>query len=134
MKAIPYWVQQPDYSSTEHAAVEVAEALRAFETHWKQERERSNQLEATEREAGLATIGFGDPSSSMLELCPDAQGRATVHYSFMARRKVLGFLPLTLQAVRTTDGVEQSRVLKLIKLFFDGRHDSILDVLGASPD
>jgi hypothetical protein len=37
-KAIPYWIQRADFSATDHEPVEVADGLRAFESHdWRLE-------------------------------------------------------------------------------------------------
>jgi hypothetical protein len=80
VKAIPYWIQRADFSATEYDPVEVAEGVRAFETHdWRRELDLYSELEGAGAECCPPEIGFMDASGDILHICPDGNGRAMVH-------------------------------------------------------
>jgi len=132
-KGIPYWIQRADYSATDYDAAEVAEGLRAFETHdWRTELELYGELERDGSDCCPPGIGFVDPDGDILHVCLEVDGRATVHYDFTAPGKLFGLIPWSRWRVETWKGVPRSDVLDLIRFFFDGQRDWMLQKLGTS--
>ncbi len=133
MKAIPYWIQRADFSAIDYDPVEVADGVRAFETHdWRRELDLYSELESAGAECCLPGIGFVDPGGDILHICPNDNGGAMVHYHFTASRKLLGLIPVPRSIVETRQGIHRSVVLELIGFFFEGRHDWMVEKLGAA--
>ena len=133
LKSIPYWIQRADFSSTDYGPVEVVDGVRAFETHdWRRELDLYSELESTGAECCPPGIGFVDPGGDILHICPSGSGPAMVHYHFAAERKILGFIRVPRSMRETRQGIHRSVVLELIGFFFEGRHDWMLEKLGAA--
>ena len=133
MKAIPYWIQRADFSSTEYGPAEVADGVSAFETHdWRRELDLYAERESTGAECCPPGIGFVDPGGDILHICPGGNGLAMVHYHFTGVRTILGFIRVPWSMGETREGIHRSVVLELIGFFFEGRHDWMLDKLGAA--
>ena len=131
MNLIPYWTQRADFSSTEYAPVDVDAAVRAFESHdWQDEWRLYDELEDTGAECCLPGIGFVRQDGDILHICPDKNSNAMVHYHFAAPRKLLGFIPWGSLSGETRFGVARSAVVELIRFFFEGRHDRMIERLG----
>ena len=61
MKLIPYWIQRADFSATDYSAVEVDDAVRAFEGHdWRRELGLYSELESARADCCPPGIGFVD--------------------------------------------------------------------------
>jgi len=133
MKKIPYWIQRANFSTTEHDAVEVADAISAFEIHdWRRELDFYSDLVGAGTECCPPGIGFVDQSGEILHICPSEDGRAMVHYHFTMPRKLFGLIPITRSRIETKLGVHRSDVLDLIRFFFEGHRDWLLQKLAAS--
>jgi hypothetical protein len=121
MKSLPYWIQRADFSATDHDAVDVAGALRAFDAHpWHEELKLQSELEHEGREYCPPGMGLVDPDGPILHVCPTADGRAMVHYHPKPR------------GAHTREGMLRGDVIELIHYFFHGHHDWILQKLGAA--
>jgi len=131
--AIPYWIQRADFSATDYGPVGVADGIRAFETHdWRRELDHYSELESAGTECCPPGIVFADPSGDVLHVCPGPDGRAMVHYHFPAARRLLGLIPLTRSKVETKLGVHRPDVASLIRFFFEGRRDWMLQKLSSA--
>ena len=130
MKLLPYWIQRADFSATDHAPVDVAGALRAFEAHpWQDELNLQSELADAGHEYCPPGIGFVDPDGQILHVCPNAVGRALVHYHAKPRFSVI---PPVEAAVHARDDMLGADVAELIHHFFHGQHDWVLRKLGAA--
>jgi len=131
MKLIPYWIQRADFSATDYSAVEVGDAVRAFDGHdWRRELELYSELESAGADCCPPGIGFVDSGGDILHICPSGNDRAMVHYHFTATRRLLGLIPMSRAIVETRQDVTRRQVLELIEFFFQGRHDWMLQTLG----
>jgi len=131
MKRIPYWIQRADFSATDYDPIEVADGIRAFERHdWRGELDLYSELESNGAECCPPGIGFVAADGTILHICPNSDGRATVHYHFTGTLKFFGLIPIPRSIVETRHDMTRSEVLELIGFFFEGRHDWILQKLG----
>ena len=129
MRILPYWIQRADFSSSDFGPVDVTGAIRAFTMHdWHVELDFQSQLEIRGDDCCPPGIGYHDTNGSILHVCPDSEEAALVHYHAETVTRLFGFIPTRRSAVRTKNHVEQSQVLRLIELFFNGQHEDLLRI------
>ncbi|MBI2348773.1 MAG: hypothetical protein HYV05_08995 [Deltaproteobacteria bacterium] len=133
MRSIRYWIQHPDFSADEYDEVEIADGLRAFETHaWRNELDLLSQLESAGQECCPPGIGFVASDGSILHVCPDKDGAGLVHFHFTKIRRILGLIPVARSVVESKEGVRRSDVLDIIRFFFEGQQEWLLQKLAGA--
>ena len=124
---IPYWIQHADLSADDYGPVDLQEALRAFSAHdWSQEAAEQARLDDAGTENCPPGIGFVPGDGRILHICPRPDGDCLVYYHFTARRRILGFIPHSLNAVQSRPDFPANHIPELITRFFGNDHDWLL--------
>ncbi len=121
-----YWIQRADFQAEDLSASSAREVQDRFRRHdWAGEQAYRESLESGGRECCSPGLGVVAADGRILHLCPDGDGMLC-HYHYPETRRVLGVFRRQSQATLTWDDVPAS-ASHLIELFFDGRHDDLVE-------
>ena len=118
------WIQSPDFSTREQSDVSLEQAERALAGEdWAGMLRKAAVEGSDECPPGLGLVA---EDGSLLHICPDAPGTATVYYMYKEKKKVLGFLPCTAQREHCVESAAPVTVRDLMRAHFDGDRATIL--------
>ena len=74
MKSLAYWIQQADFSASDHEVAAVEDAVSALGTMTGTELRLQAELETAGKQYCPPGIGFIDPKGPILHVCPTIGG------------------------------------------------------------
>lgn len=124
---ISYWIQHADYSSDEFDAVQVEEAILAYQQHdWNAELAVWRKMTDEGEDCCPPGIGYVADDDRMLHLLPEDEKQGSFHYMFKVNAKLLFLIPYRRDKTHFAEHVARERFPSLIRSFFQNRHAELL--------
>jgi hypothetical protein len=120
------WIQSSDFSDRNLGNLDADQAIAQFQNHdWDSEFKQENKLKNQGNESCPAGIGFNADKGD-LHICPEGGGINLVLFNYQIPKKIFGIIPTSSHLSKTRDGVPDKMCHQLIRLFFLGKYDALI--------
>ena len=126
------WMQMHDLSHADLPDGSIESATQALgEFDWDSEIQKEEQAAASGSECCPPGMGFVCDSGRILHIIPASGSRSHYHYHYPLTKKLLGFIPVTSQAIVSVRDVPDAQRPELIQCHYDQNHNRVLELLHA---